>query len=162
AKLAISHLSGRDLLRRDYKEYEFGSPTAGNFTRVGLSTVPMGLDDWIERDGSTKFWTDQAQWISERSLTFSGVLTTFRTKKQKHKREMLVVFPSAEGAVSDSPTGLEKKLYEGIEANEVLDAESKDLEGIEGRRARAWEQRNKKATRKQVAPAIKAIIEGGW
>ncbi|KAG9094775.1 Exopolyphosphatase [Ceratobasidium sp. UAMH 11750] len=123
----------------------------------------MSLDDWIERDGSAKFWTDQAQWISERSLTFSGVLTTFRTKKkQKHKREMLVVFPSAEGTVADAPTGLEKKLYESIEANEVLDAQKRDLEGIEGRRARAWEQKNKKATRKQVAPAIKAIIEGGW
>ncbi|KAG8744535.1 Exopolyphosphatase [Ceratobasidium sp. 414] len=163
AKRTISHLSGRDLLRRDYKEYEFGLPGTGNFTRVGLSTVPMALDDWIERDGSAKFWSDQAQWISERSLTFSGVLTTFRTKKkQKHKREMLAVFPSAEGAVADAPTGLEKKLYESIEADEVLDAERRDLEGIEGRRARAWEQRNGKATRKQVAPAIKAIIEGGW
>ncbi|KAG8714049.1 Exopolyphosphatase [Ceratobasidium sp. 394] len=163
AKLAVSHLSGRDLLRRDYKEYDFGSPTTGNFTRVGLSTVPMSLDDWIGRDGSAKFWSDQAQWISERSLTFSGVLTTFRTKKkQKHKREMLAVFPSAEGTVADTPTGLEKKLYESIEANEVLDAQRRDLEGIEGRRARAWEQKNKKATRKQVAPAIKAIIEGGW
>ncbi|KAG9126865.1 Exopolyphosphatase [Ceratobasidium sp. 392] len=163
AKLAVSHLSGRDLLRRDYKEYEFGSPSAGNITRVGLSTVPMSLDTWMERDGSAKFWADQSQWISERGLTFSGVLTTYRTKnKQKHKREMLIVFPSAEGTVADAPSGLEKKLYDSIEANEILDAERRDLEGIEGRRARAWKQKNKKATRKQVAPAIKAIIEGGW
>ncbi|KAG9094769.1 Exopolyphosphatase [Ceratobasidium sp. UAMH 11750] len=132
AKLAVSHLSGRDLLRRDYKEYEFGSPTTGNFTRTLYRPYEPGR-------------LDRTRW-----------------KKQKHKREMLVVFPSAEGAVSDTPTGLEKKLYESIEANEVLDAQRRDLEGIEGRRARAWEQKNKKATRKQVAPAIKAIIEGGW
>ncbi|QRV98971.1 hypothetical protein RhiJN_26990 [Ceratobasidium sp. AG-Ba] len=164
AKLAVSHLPGRDLLRRDYKEYEFGSESAGNFARVGLSTVPMGLEDWIERDGATKFWADQAQWVKERGLTFSATLTTFRSKKkQKHKREMLVVFSSVkDGAVADAPTGLEKKLYGGIESNEELDAEQMDLEGIEGRRARAWEQKNKKATRKQVAPAIKAIVEGGW
>lgn len=163
AKLSVSHLSGRDLLRRDYKKYEFGSESTGNFTRVGLSTVPMGLDDWIERDGATKFWSDQAQWIKEEGLTFSGILTTFRTKNtRKHKREMLVVFPSPDGVVPDAPTGLEKKLYDGIESNETLDAEQRDLKGIEGRRARAWKQKNKKATRKQVAPAIKAIIEAGW
>ncbi|QRV84937.1 hypothetical protein RhiJN_12953 [Ceratobasidium sp. AG-Ba] len=164
AKRAVSHLSGRDLLRRDYKEYEFGSESTGKFTRVGLSTVPMGLEDWIERDGAKGFWADQTQWINERGLTFSGVLTTFRTKKnQKHKREMLVVFPSTkEETAEDTLAGLEKKLYDSIEANKELDAERMKLEGIKKRRARAWKQKNKKATRKQVAPAIKAIIEGGW
>ncbi|QRV98972.1 hypothetical protein RhiJN_26991 [Ceratobasidium sp. AG-Ba] len=163
AKRGVSHLSGRDLLRRDYKEYEFGSESTREYTRVGLSTVPMGLEDWIERDGAKGFWVDQAQWIDERGLTFLGVLTTFRTKKQKHKREILFVFPSAkEEAVKDTLTRLEKKLYDSIEANKVLDAERMKLEGIKKRRARAWKQKNKKATRKQVAPAIKAIIEGDW
>jgi exopolyphosphatase len=162
AKQAVTEMSGRDLLRRDYKEYEFGSIANGNFTRVGLSTVPMGLDDWIERGDPAAFWAEQTQWIAERNLTFSGVLATFRTKhKQKHKREMLLVFPSAPGeGVADAPSGLEKKMYDSIEANEELDVERRDLPGIEGRRARAWEQKNKNATRKTIAPAIKAIIEG--
>jgi exopolyphosphatase len=162
SKRAVSNLAGRDLLRRDYKEYEFGSASAGNLTRVGLSTVPMGLNHWIERDGAEKFWAAQDAWMKERNLTCSGVLTTFRTiTKNKHKREMLLIFPSTgTGSVADSSSGLELKLYTALEANEELDMERKELDGIEGRRARAWEQRNKQATRKTIAPALRAIIEG--
>ncbi|CAE6488865.1 unnamed protein product [Rhizoctonia solani] len=157
-KRDVSELSGHDLLRRDYKEFEWNN-SQGALVRVGLSTVPMGLKHWIERDGKNKFWAAQDAWIKERKLDVSGVLTTFRTRtKNKHKREMLLVFPQTE-QVADAPTGLELKLYTGIESNAELGAEPKDIPGIEGRRARAWEQTEKQATRKQIAPAFKAIIE---
>ncbi|KAJ1301146.1 hypothetical protein OPQ81_003558 [Rhizoctonia solani] len=158
SKRDVSHLSGHDLLRRDYKEFEWNNSN-GSLVRVGLSTVPMGLKHWIERDGKDKFWAAQDAWIKERNLDVSGVLTTFRTRtKNKHKREMLLVFPQTE-QVADAPTGLELKLYTGIESNSDLGAEAKDIPGIEGRRARAWEQTQKQATRKQIAPVFKAIIE---
>ncbi|KAG8684237.1 Exopolyphosphatase, partial [Ceratobasidium sp. 423] len=156
-KRDVSELSGHDLLRRDYKEFEWNN-SRGVLVRVGLSTVPMGLKHWIERDGKNKFWAAQDAWIKERKLDVSGVLTTFRTRtKNKHKREMLLVFPQTE-EVADAPTGLEFKLYTGIESNSELGAEQKDIPGVEGRRARAWEQTEKQATRKQIAPAFKAII----
>ncbi|KAH7337581.1 hypothetical protein B0J17DRAFT_573526 [Rhizoctonia solani] len=158
SKRDVSRLSGHDLLRRDYKEFEWND-SKGALVRVGLSTVPMGLKHWIERDGKKSFWAAQNEWIKERNLAVSGVLTTFRTRtKNKHKREMLLVFPQTE-QVADAPTGLELKLYTGIESNTVLGAEPKNIPGIEGRRARAWEQTEKQATRKQIAPAFKAIIE---
>ncbi|KAG8684996.1 Exopolyphosphatase [Ceratobasidium sp. 423] len=157
-KRDVSELSGHDLLRRDYKEFEWNN-SQGAFVRVGLSTVPMGLKHWIERDGKNKFWAAQDAWIKECQLDVSGVFTMFRTRtKNKHKREMLLVFPQTE-EVADAPTGLELKLYTGIESNSELGAEQKDIPGIEGRRARAWEQTEKQATRKQIAPAFKAIIE---
>lgn len=154
-KQNVSALSGRDLLRRDYKEANYVT-TNGSRVRVGLSTVPMSLDDWIERDGATKFWAAQDAWVAERELVVSGVLSTFRTKKKnKHKREMLLVFSST------ASTELEGKLYEGLEGNTELDVARRELDGLVGdRRARAWEQNNKQATRKTVAPALKAIIEG--
>ncbi|KAB5588787.1 hypothetical protein CTheo_7774 [Ceratobasidium theobromae] len=157
-KRDVSHLSGRDLLRRDYKESQFTSHD-GNSIRVGLSTVPVGLNHWIDRDGAKKFWAAQDAWIKERNLDISGVLTTFRTRvKGKHKREMLLVFPST-GAVADAPTGLELKLYAALEANQELEMERKEIAGIEGRKARAWQQRNKQATRKTIAPLLKSILE---
>ncbi|CAE6408478.1 unnamed protein product [Rhizoctonia solani] len=158
SKRDVSRLSGHDLLRRDYKEFEWHD-SKGALVRVGLSTVPMGLKHWIERDGKKQFWDDQEAWIKERSLAVSGVLTTFRTRtKNKHKREMLLVFPQTE-QVADAPTGLELKLYTGIESDTKLGAEPKDIPGIESKRAKAWEQTEKQATRKQIAPAIKAIVE---
>ncbi|CAE6492863.1 hypothetical protein RSOLAG22IIIB_07284 [Rhizoctonia solani] len=158
SKRDVSRLSGHDLLRRDYKEFEWNN-SKGELVRVGLSTVPMGLKHWIERDGKKKFWEAQEAWIKERNLAVSGVLTTFRTRtKDKHKREMLLVFPQTQ-EVADAPSGLELDLYNGIESNLELGAEPKEIPGIEGKKARAWEQTEKQATRKQIAPAIKAIIE---
>ncbi|CAE6450265.1 unnamed protein product [Rhizoctonia solani] len=158
AKRDVAHLSGRELLERDYKSFVWKN-SKGEDIRVGLSTVPMGLKHWIERDGKDKFWADQYAWIKVSNIDILGVLTTFRTRtKNKHKREMLIVFPQGEG-VADAPTGLELKLYTGIEGNPNLGAEPKDIPGIEGRRARAWEQTEKQANRKQISPAIQAIIE---
>ncbi|CCO37955.1 exopolyphosphatase [Rhizoctonia solani AG-1 IB] len=158
AKRDVIRLSGQELLGRDYKPFAWKN-TKGEVVRVGLSTVPMGLKHWIERDGKKKFWADQQAWIKESNIDVLGVLTTFRTRtKNKHKREMLIVFPQDEG-VADAPSGLELKLYTGIESNQDLGAVQKDIPGIEGRRARAWEQTEKQATRKQIAPAIQAIIE---
>ncbi|KAF8593074.1 DHH phosphoesterase, partial [Ceratobasidium sp. AG-I] len=113
-KRAVEKLSGRDLLRRDYKEYNYLT-TNSSRVRIGLSTVPLSLDDWLERDKAAKFWADQDAWIKERELTVSGVLCTFRTKKKnKHKREMLLVFsPGASPA-------LEAQLYAGLEGNTDL------------------------------------------
>ncbi|CAE6492869.1 hypothetical protein RSOLAG22IIIB_13852 [Rhizoctonia solani] len=163
SKRDVSHLSGYDLLRRDYKEFEWNN-SKGELIRVGLSTVPMGLKRWIERDKKKKFWADQQMWIKERNLAVSGVLTTFRTRtKNKHKREILLVFPQTEGA-SDAPSDLELKLHAGITSNSELGAnkmkkEKKKILGIQDKRAEAWEQTEKRATRKQIAPAIKVIIE---
>ncbi|GAB1520271.1 Exopolyphosphatase [Rhizoctonia solani] len=158
AKRDVANLSGEELLKRDYKPFHWKN-SKGEAVHVGLSTVPMGLKHWIERDGQKKFWEDQEAYIKKEKLDILGVLTTFRTRnKNKHKREMLLVFPQGEG-VADAPTGLELQLYTGIESNPELGAEPKDIPGIENRRARAWEQTQKQATRKQIAPAIQAIIE---
>ncbi|CAE6478297.1 unnamed protein product, partial [Rhizoctonia solani] len=153
AKQDVGHLSGQELLRRDYKGYQLSSGSGD--IRYRLSTVPISVHQWIERDGAEAFWADQAQWINEHNLTFSGILTSFRTsdKKPKHERELILVFPSP-------ASQLEKKLYRGIISNHELDAKRMyNVKGICKQRARAW-RLSKKASRKLVAPAIKEIIEG--
>ncbi|KAF8607359.1 DHH phosphoesterase [Ceratobasidium sp. AG-I] len=150
----VSGLPGQDLLRRDYKEYNYTTTNASQ-VRVGLSTVPMSLNKWLKRDGAATFWADQDAWIAKRELAVSGVLCAFETKEKEHKREMLLVFSS------NASTALEGQLYAGLEGNAGLDVVRRDLDGlVEGKRARAWEQRKAQATRKQIEPAIKAIIQG--
>ncbi|KAF8607360.1 DHH phosphoesterase [Ceratobasidium sp. AG-I] len=151
-KRAVSELSGRDLLRRDYKVYNYLTKSSSH-VRVGLSTVPMSLEAWLERDRAGKFWADQNAWIAERKLAVSGVLCTFKTGGE-HKREMLLVF-----SPTPSPE-FKTHLCEGLEAVMTPDLVGRKLEGLEGERAQAWEQRNVEVTRKQVEPAIKVIIQG--
>ncbi len=102
-KLDVTDLSGRDLLRRDYKEYQEGP------WRYGLSTVPLALAGWLAKTGATEAdkgltgWAlvneDIRRWMEERELAMAAVLTTFDTGDKsvkkgglgKHARELLVV-----------------------------------------------------------------------
>ena len=48
-KSDVKNLPTGSLLKRDYKQYDWGSGTGGpsGIIRVGLSTVPMGLKEWL-------------------------------------------------------------------------------------------------------------------
>ncbi|EAU84042.2 exopolyphosphatase [Coprinopsis cinerea okayama7 len=82
----LSHLSGWDLLRRDYKESTYILPWADGqpAIKVGLATVPVQLKVWGS-DG--KLETDSLAWMKKRDLTILGVLTTFREEKDDGKEK---------------------------------------------------------------------------
>ena len=145
-KASVDHLSVRDLLRRDYKE----SVIAG--LRVGLATVPVGLKPLVNRDTS-KFWSDIDSHMADLRLDILGVLTSYRSaKRRKHRRQLLFI-------VQPGHTEIETNLFRGIGTNKELDCEERRIAGIGKRRARCWRQGNVKATRKQVAPLVKSILE---
>ncbi|KAF9514310.1 hypothetical protein BS47DRAFT_1343244 [Hydnum rufescens UP504] len=176
-KISITHLSSRDLLRRDYKQYTFSTATEGNPIRVGLSTVPMGIKQWLKNDPDG-FRASLESWATERTLDVVGVLTTYNSaRKGHHRRELLILVggdpTSAYGqkALVETTTNV---LVEGLEKTALLDLERVEfegdfaaIEGVAGDRAhgdlpgqiRLWRQRNSDATRKIVAPAFKAILE---
>ena len=183
-KSDVSHLSTRDLLRRDYKEYTFTMSASDPATRsskiikAGLATVPLRLSRFFT---SSKSPMEEIQdWLSERDLSVLGVLTTFRNKKDKGRREQLWITKAAD-------EDIQEKLWQGLESNEELrlkslsfakftsvdnadttdDSEDDDVE--EGRTneaafgglyiAKAFKQLNAGATRKQTAPILRRILE---
>ncbi|KAG9310212.1 DHH phosphoesterase [Chiua virens] len=94
-KTAISHLSTRDLLRRDYKEYEFNlsSFISGNSSRsikAGLATVPLPLSTFFSPSPSSAVVATE-KWIKERGLSILGVLTAYKNKHDKSRRELMWV-----------------------------------------------------------------------
>ncbi|GAA5854245.1 hypothetical protein JCM8547_001751 [Rhodosporidiobolus lusitaniae] len=164
----VAWMSGRDLLRRDYKEYVEGS------LRYGLSTVPLGLNVWLEKaqgkEGGEKWdlvLSETRAWMKERGLVLAGVLTSYTHVKRKsgkegkHRRELVLV--AAEG-YGEKLQGV----FEGVERDEVLQLEEwKDVEYYggrmegtteEGEKWKVWQQGNVKATRKQVAPVLKKLV----
>lgn len=183
-KSDVSHLSTRDLLRRDYKEYTFTMPASDPATRsskiikAGLATVPLRLSRFF---ASSKSPVEEIQdWISERDLSILGVLATFRSKKDKGRREQLWITKAAD-------EDIQNKLWQGLESNEELrlkrlsfakftsvdnadnadDSEDDDVEEVpineaafgELYIAKAFKQCNAGATRKQTAPILRRILE---
>jgi len=152
-KSDVGSLSTTDLLRRDYKQYEWEcSWTASKTTvHIGLSTVPLGLKPWLSRDRDT-FWQSVDAYVDSRGLDVLGILTSFRGEskkkkkskgegehpkkrqrtderaeddhaKGKHKRQVLFVV--REDRVLDG--GLEERLWTGLEASDDLELTQKPV-----------------------------------
>lgn len=174
-KSDVSHLSTRDLLRRDYKEYAFRLPASDHVITAGLATVPLRLSNFFTSSKSPV--KEIRDWIVERDISVLGVLTTFRSKKGKGKREQLWIIKAGD-------EGIAEKLWRGLESNEELamkrlafaklgsvdntdteDSEEQEVitdEAVFGKSyiARAYKQGNASATRKQTAPILRRILEG--
>ncbi|KIY49763.1 DHH phosphoesterase [Fistulina hepatica ATCC 64428] len=156
-----------DLLRRDYKEYSYSLSSLQQDIRVGIATVPMRLKDWAR--GNLAVEADK--YMARRGLTVLGVLTTFRSvKKNKHKRQQVWVVRSSDDGVSkDAARTIMEQLKVGLEASKDLDLNAYDLPHHNNRLAQlgfrppdknalVYEQGNAHATRKVVAPLVKAIF----
>jgi len=167
-KDSVDHLSPRDLLRRDYKEYRFVPAwNAEGTVLVGLATVPKGIKAITggDKDGGRELATACIARLEEKGLDALGVLTSWKDegkdgKKGKKRREMVWVVRGEEK--------LEDRLWKGLEGSKELDLERKEngkyvagMEEAGGKdfEIRMYEQRNAQATRKVTAPLIKTIIE---
>ena len=175
-KTSVAHLSSRDLLRRDYKQYVF-STNDENPIIVGLSTVPLGLKQWLKRDPAG-FRASLESWATEHKLDVLGVLTTYNSAhKGNHRRELLILVggdPTSGHGQNTVAEAVANALVEGLESNSVIDLErvelNGDFEAIEGELGdhvhakhagyvRLWKQRNTDATRKAIAPIFRTILE---
>lgn len=154
SKSDVGWMNPRDLLRRDYKEYEIAP------FRYGLATVPVGFGTWLDKgDGWNGVRGDVEAWIKERDLSMVGVLTSYnavdkvkKNGKGKHERELLVYVQDAR--LEEVLGGLEKE--ESLRLGVWNGGEVEETEG--GKRWRVWQQGNVKATRKQVAPVVSSIV----
>jgi len=167
-KYDLTPLQGRDLLRRDYKEYE----SEVKHIRYGLASVPMPLEEWLSRPEISNKWenilTDMENWGKERDLDIVGVLTSYVQQKKdgstKKRREELYLVRQRENA----PVSMQVlySVFGHLEKDDTLGLEelrignpvfSKDSQW-KGR-VFTYEQSVTQATRKQVAPAMKKAIE---
>lgn len=161
-KTSVDLLSLRDLLRRDYKEYRFvPSWTAEGSLLVGLASVPRSIKAITggNQKGRMELATACAAWIKEKGLDMLGVLTSWKDegkggKKGKHRREMLWVVREDEE--------VEGRLWKGLEGAELkLERMESVMEEAAGRdlKMRLYEQGDGQATRKVIAPLVRAIVE---
>ncbi|KAK9895676.1 DHH phosphoesterase [Cystobasidium minutum MCA 4210] len=168
-KYDLSPLQGRDLLRRDYKEYE----SELKHIRYGLSSVPMALQDWLDRREIGGKWEniliEMEDWGKERELDIVGVLTSYlQTKKDgttKKRREHLYLVRERLDNQPVPPETL-KSVFSHLEKDATLDLDELRIGNPTFAESSEWnsrvftyEQKITQATRKQVAPAMKKAIE---
>ncbi|KAG2188494.1 hypothetical protein INT44_001248 [Umbelopsis vinacea] len=149
AKSSIHHLNDRDLLRKDYKEWE-----SDNGYKIGISAVPWYLQGWIERDNNfTSMVTALNNWADERELDSAYIMTAFDRENQGgFQRELL-------GLVrNEKLNGILQKMEQNQEiqlqrlTNDIYKTNSKHPLAV-------WRQQNIKWSRKQVWPFIRSTIE---
>ena len=175
-KSDLSRLSTYDIIRRDYKEYTYGVLLSSSASeevdvKAGLTSVPLPLQaEWSE---DNRLLNSAEDWMTTRSLSILGILTSFRGEKSsekhgkgKHKREMAWFVRSPSGSEADLDA-LAEKLFAGLETgSEELGGlkEHKQFEielgGRSDLRVRVYKQKSADVTRKGVAPLLEKVLTG--
>lgn len=139
-KTKVKHLSAPDLLRKDYKQWQLQDPL-GQDWMVGISSVGYPLDKWIQRDGLQVI--HQALEEYRHSLGLDLLLVMTHGKSQKiYGRQLMVKF---------APDNPQHRVIEGLLASDTLE--------LKQREPGVFSQLNCQASRKQVFPVVKNIIE---
>lgn len=140
-KNRVQHLSTRDLLRRDYKQF-----TVGPF-RIGTSSMPWNFQEWIERDGLDKIEKDTLAYMTERNLDMEMVLDSF--ERDGYQREL---------ALFIAPNGRLRPVKEALEGNDEIQLKPYS-QWVRDPSIGWYNQGNIKMSRKQVWPLAQSIIE---
>ncbi|EPQ28017.1 uncharacterized protein PFL1_04344 [Pseudozyma flocculosa PF-1] len=111
SKLMVSHLSGRDLLRRDYKELDFVEPASATpegaklSLRLGFASVPIGLAEWLHKDRPQPSLQDVADPKAEVDAAWADWWKTLDAFMEERKIDLAVMT----GSFRDAAGGGEGK-----------------------------------------------------
>lgn len=144
-KSNVSHLSSRDLLRKDYKEFFVHG------FRVGTSSVPWHFKGWFARDGGAESVVQAAMdYIKERALDLEVILTSYDHTSEggQYEREL--------GIFVANPRLLQVK--QTLEADRNIDLSPLSPQQ-QSERVGFYRQGNVKTSRKQVWPLIQSVLE---
>ena len=145
----LSALTPRDILRKDYKQWE-----EDNGIVLGISAVVQPIRYISRSDGYSAFLDVVRAWAEEKSLDVAVVMTLDRPGDGSLKaRELLVWGVTDEGrrAVKE----FEAQSGEFLELQEWTEQrDGKNRDGL----LRTWKQGNLAQSRKQVAPLLRDAI----
>lgn len=154
SKQAVSHLSGRDLLRRDYKELDFTHPEGSDAShadvalKLGFASVPISIVEWLHKDRPTPqlndaahpkeevkeawaaWWKTLDEFMEERKIDIAVMTGSYRVpdgevNAGKHKRELVLAFAPRTMQPSKASV-LWDELRRGLEADAHVAADQVD------------------------------------
>ncbi|SCU80630.1 LANO_0B00738g1_1 [Lachancea nothofagi CBS 11611] len=145
AKDDIEGLPLRDILRKDYKEFEFPKAREGN-VKCGMASVVRPLE-WIQQQfGDQELINACGQFLQERSQDILLILTSWTTEEGKFSRQ-LAFCTGAQQNIEISQQIAEK-------VHNFLDLKPIDIMDSPVKSFVFFAQLNTNASRKQVAPCL--------
>ncbi|KAK6196779.1 hypothetical protein LQW54_011185 [Pestalotiopsis sp. IQ-011] len=146
----ISPLSLRDVLRKDYKEWDEGG------LKLGTSSAPASMADLRRKAGGVAELVDAAEaWGDERGLDLAAVMTAFKPAGGDFGRELMLLARSPKGVEA---AGRFEKEHEG--KLELRGWERGELDCVEeGAWRKCWSQGRVENSRKQVAPMLRQAMD---
>jgi inorganic pyrophosphatase/exopolyphosphatase len=167
----VDGLCNRDLLRRDYKEFQTDSKIGS--LRIGVPVFPRSVMEAVKRgsNGWQSFKETMDGFMTERKLDVLCVLTSLSNGSERNREILLLVKSRQDGAIktfgeaksvckhimnglySDGTLGM--KAWKG-ESAASIEALSNGTEGLFGM---VGEQGNLKPTRKYVMPLVVSSSE---
>ncbi|KAJ2303218.1 Exopolyphosphatase, partial [Coemansia sp. RSA 2706] len=150
----VAHLPPRDLLRKDYKQWAVGARA------VGISSVSWRLRKWLKRDSRAQVEAAAQRWAAEQRLDVLLVMTHGKVREHKgadktYGRDLAVAF------APHVDREWRRLVLDGLARADALDL--RPFFGPESAAADGpvsfFAQRRIHASRKQVFPAVKAVID---
>ncbi|KXT00360.1 hypothetical protein AC578_5857 [Pseudocercospora eumusae] len=141
AKSNIDELSLRDILRKDYKQWQEGDLT------LGISSVVQSIQ-YLEGRNEDLQDTIKA-WAKERKLNMFAIMTAYNDGSGFHRQLHLTTFDAGGKTAAEKFVSNSGKL-------DLRDAKgSKTSEGPDITFHHFWDQHNLEASRKQVGPLLR-------
>ena len=157
-----NRLAVRDALRLDYKSFETSTTGGALVSVIGVSTVLLSMDDFLQKGDDDKKNTvlaDIRSYMEERKIEFLGIMLTSSTDAEEgpplRRQLILCASNSTAFSLSDMVQHLQKP-DSPLQLTELVDQAVTDQDGLT---LRFFDQGNPKASRKQVAPLLLEFFE---
>lgn len=147
----LSGLSIDEILKKDYKEFDFKAPDAGKSLKVGIASAVKPLSWFYETfDGQSAFQNKCYEVQKQEGVDVFMVMTACMNGSN-FERELVILSPSQE-TCQKIVADISKKLDLAAQSLTTMDTENQGY-------FKAFQQRNIAASRKQVAPYVRDAIE---
>ncbi|OUM51773.1 hypothetical protein BVG19_g899 [[Candida] boidinii] len=163
AKSNYEGLSVRDILRKDYKVFQYKSSSDSKTYKIGISSMSKPIEYLLTEFKDSQVLEILKQWQSENSLDFVTIMASYTDSNDKFKRD-LAFFTDKSLSPSSSSDELVDKAIKFL--NKDLDLATTELLNDNSFKItnsneffKIYNQKNLKASRKLVAPLLKDFIE---
>ncbi|KAF3021990.1 Exopolyphosphatase [Neopestalotiopsis sp. 37M] len=148
----ISPLSMRDVLRKDYKEWDERG------LKLGTSSIPASFNDLLNKaGGGAQLAKAVEKWGDEKKLDLVAVMTAFKDEAEggSFSRELMLLARSEKGV--EAAERFEREYRQKLDLNAWRGGELDDVNG--GAWRKCWTQGKVENSRKQVAPMLRQAMD---
>ncbi|OWB78195.1 hypothetical protein B5S32_g2383 [[Candida] boidinii] len=165
AKSDYEGLSIRDIMRKDYKVFQYKSSSGSKIYSLGISSMSKPIEYLLKEFEDSQVLEDLKQWQSENSLDFVIIMTSYTDSNDNFKRDL--AFFTDKSSSKSSSSSSDELIDKAIKfLNKDLDLVTTELLNDNSFKItnsnqffKIYNQKNLKASRKLVAPLLKTFIE---